>query len=124
MARSANIALVIAARSYTLRFHVLPWVLGALLLRAMIPMGFMPAEGTALAVAMCSTQGVAEEIEIPGVTLEMQCDYCLTSALAAAPAISTAPAIAPRVAPPGRAFENPHSRFALVRAQTPRAPPA
>jgi hypothetical protein len=107
-----------------LRIHVLPWVLGALVLRAMIPMGFMPGGGTTLAAVLCSTQGLeTERIDIPGSALSMQCDFCLLPAFAAPPAES-AEGVAARVATlPSWAPETLAHRFELLRAQTARAPP-
>jgi hypothetical protein len=107
-----------------LRLHVLPWVLGALVLRAMIPMGFMPAQGTTLGTVMCSTQGpLTEEIGIPGSAATMQCDYCLMPALDAAPASIAAASIAPVADTPPASYESPAFPFALERAQGARAPP-
>jgi hypothetical protein len=107
-----------------LRIHVLPWVVGALVLRAMIPMGFMPAEDTTLGAVLCSTQGLqTEQIEIPGPPSSMQCDFCLLPAFAAPPAES-AEGVAARVATlPSWAPETLAHRFELLRAQTARAPP-
>jgi hypothetical protein len=117
------------SRSHTqfqriLRIHVLPWVLGAVVLRAMIPMGFMPAEGTTLGAAMCSTQGlVIEEVGIPVPAATMQCDYCLMPAMAAAPAASAVTRIEPIAGTPRSGYESPTFRHALDRSQSARAPP-
>ncbi len=106
------------------KLHVLPWVLGALVLRAMIPMGFMPAHGTTLAAVMCSAAANAtEQIEIPGTTAAMQCDYCLTPAFAVPPAPCALPALVPAADPPRSTNESLDSLFALIRAQSARAPP-
>lgn len=106
------------------RLHVLPWVLGALVLRAMIPMGFMPAQGATLGAAMCSTQGVlTEEIGIPGSAAPMQCDYCLIPALAAAPAAANGASIERVAGSSPSACESPGFQYALERAQNARAPP-
>jgi hypothetical protein len=107
-----------------LRNHVLPWVVGALVLRAMIPMGFMPAEGATLGAVLCSTQGLqTEQIDIPGAASSMQCDFCLLPAFAAPPA-ATIEGMGERVAVVvSPAHEAPPHRFPLDRAQTARAPP-
>jgi hypothetical protein len=99
----------------------LPWVLAALLLRAAIPMG--PA-GTAMAAAMCSSQGMTETVEIPGQPTPAHCDYCLIPAAAAPPTLGPGTFLAtPAALLPHRAHEAPVSRFALERTQIPRAPP-
>lgn len=100
---------------------MLPWVLAALLLRAAIPMG--PA-GTSMAAAMCSSQGMTETLEIPGRAATVHCDYCLIPGAALPPAL-TAPAVsdAPATLLRFTAHDAPVSRFALDRAQIPRAPP-
>jgi hypothetical protein len=107
-----------------LRNHVLPWVVGALVLRAMIPMGFMPAEGATLGAVLCSTQGAkTEQIDIPAPAPSMQCDFCLLPAFAAPPA-ATAAGIGERVAVVvSPAHDTLPHRFPLDRAQTARAPP-
>jgi hypothetical protein len=113
-----------AHRQRFLRLHVLPWVLGALVLRAMIPMGFMPAQGTTLGATLCSTRGVlTEEIGVPGSTAAMQCDYCLLPVLAVAPAATAAARIEPIANTPPGGYESLTFRHALDRAQSARAPP-
>jgi hypothetical protein len=107
-----------------LRIHVLPWVVGALVLRAMIPMGFMPAGGTTLAAVLCSTQGqTTEQIEIPGAAASMQCDFCLLPAFAAPPAASAGGLGESAAVVPDRANAALPHRFSLDRSQTARAPP-
>jgi hypothetical protein len=107
-----------------MRFHVLPWVLGALVLRALIPVGLMPGS-TSLSAMLCGSQARSERIEIPGGAPPAHCDDCLLPMLGAPPT----PAAALSASPPGDDLAviapiDPHSRFALVRAQSPRAPPA
>jgi hypothetical protein len=107
-----------------LRIHVLPWVVGALVLRAMIPMGFMPAEGTTLGAVLCSTQGLqTEQIEIPGPPSSMQCDFCLLPAFAAPPAATAGGMGAAQDSLLSQAHEALPHRFSLDRAQSARAPP-
>jgi hypothetical protein len=114
--------------------YLLPLVIGALALRALIPVGFMPGAGNPLSLSatLCQPAGApadgdarTEQVEIPGTAHAQQCEYCAL------------PLAAPAFAPPMRdtrvasVFEipqvgaqAPHSRFALDRAQIPRAPPA
>ena len=111
--------------------YLLPLVLGALVLRALIPAGFMPrmSAGGSFTALLCNApatgQPRSEIIEIPGAEPVVHCDYCVVPVigagftlahLTAQPAI---PFLARAVQP-----DAPHSRFALERAQTPRAPPA
>jgi hypothetical protein len=111
--------------SYALRFQVLPWVLGALLLRALIPAGFMPLPGSSLSAAMCSTQGEASEtIEIPGGAPAAHCDYCGAPSLATPPALLDGYTSFREIEPPRADHATAQSRFALIRAQTARAPPS
>lgn len=107
-----------------LRIHVLPWAVGALVLRAMIPMGFMPSGGTTLGAVMCSTQGLeSEQIDIPGSAPFMQCDFCLLPAFAEPPAALAGGVGEPVSVVLSRAPEAIPHRFSLDRAQTARAPP-
>lgn len=115
--------------------YLLPLVIGALVLRSLIPAGFMPVggEGLSLTAAMCNAFSTGaprtEIIEIPGAetpapSAAMHCDFCLVPVLAAGfalPASQTPIAIAffSRAA----SEDAPASRFALDRAQIPRAPP-
>jgi hypothetical protein len=112
--------------------YLLPLVIGALALRALIPMGFMPGDGNALSItaALCmpaggTEQAGSEQIELPGTAHTMQCEYCLSPL--SGPPLLLATADAPLV----HDFQSfpahllaPHSRFALDRAQIPRAPPS
>jgi hypothetical protein len=114
--------------------YLLPLVIGALALRALIPIGFMPGDGNPLRIAatlcvpvVAPADGIprTEQIEIPGTAHAQQCEYCLSPL--AGPAFQL-PAgnvlVAGRFDVPRAGAEAPHSRFALVRAQIPRAPPA
>jgi hypothetical protein len=111
--------------------YLLPLVLGALVLRALIPAGFMPGMSAAgsLTAMLCNAPATglprSETIEIPGAGPVVHCDYCVV------PVIGTGFTLAHLTAQPAIPFltrtaqpDTPHSRFALERAQTPRAPPA
>jgi hypothetical protein len=111
--------------------YLLPLVISALVLRALIPVGFMPGSGASFSITarMCNAvEGArSETLEIPGApgaAVVMHCDYCVLPVLGAAAA---APAmVSPQVAflaPPASGVDAPPSRFALQRAQIPRAPP-
>lgn len=115
--------------------YLLPLVISALVLRALIPAGFMPGagEGFSLSAAMCNAPSTgaprSETIEIPGAdaptaAAAMHCDFCLVPVLGAAFSLPTVqpPAAIAFVSLPART-DAPVSRFALDRAQTPRAPP-
>jgi hypothetical protein len=115
------------------RHQLLPFVLGALVLRALIPAGFMPgpSAGLSLVAMMCASPapGAAgtELIEIPGgmpVSSHSHCDFCglpMLGAPDAAVQLPSSPAIEFHSLP--ERVNAPHSRFALARAQIPRAPP-
>ena len=113
------------------RDYLLPLLISALVLRALIPAGFMPGGmgGLTLTAQLCNAPATGnpgiEAIEIPGAGMSaVHCDFCLIPVMTGAqslPAIQPPPAIAFR----SRAarVDAPASRFALQRAQTPRAPP-
>lgn len=116
------------------RDHLLPFVIGALVLRALIPAGFMPtpSAGLSLVATMCASPalGVAgnEIIQIPGGTAagghSAHCDFCGLPMLGTPSALAhlgSAYAVEFRLLP--ARVSAPHSRFALQRAQIPRAPP-
>jgi hypothetical protein len=112
---------VTPSRAFSLKFHLTPWVVAALLLRAAMPMG--PMDIT-LSAAMCSSQGLSETLEIPGSPHPVHCDACVIPAPAMPPALAqlpdflyTAPEIVITIP------DAPIDRFALHRAQIPRAPP-
>lgn len=109
--------------------HLLPLVIGTLVLRALIPVSFMPgmSAGTSLTAVMCASPASnagTERIEIPGTASAPHCDFCLTTLLGPP---SVQPQIAENVAAAVEIFSTradaPASRFALLRAQIPRAPP-
>jgi len=74
------------------RDYLLPLVIGALVLRALIPVGFMPAQapGSTLTVMLCNalaTGGATTEtLDIPGAeatagAVGMHCDFCVAATL-------------------------------------------
>lgn len=107
---------------------LLPAVLAALVLRALIPAGFMPgAAGPSMVAVMCSFPDRTELIEIAqgdtGATMESHCDFCLAPMLGATPCFAILVARDVPADSPLPVFEDPVSRHALARAQIPRAPP-
>jgi hypothetical protein len=114
---------------------LLPMVIGALVLRALIPAGFMPGDGNALSITatLCLPAGPVgpldenartEQIEIPGAGHTAHCEYCVSPASGPPASLSAANVpLARDVDIPPAQMEAPHSRFALDRAQIPRAPP-
>jgi hypothetical protein len=113
-------------RSIRLRSYVLPVLLGALALRFLIPVGYMPGsdEGTTLSVAMCSSEAQTELLEIPGEPAKPHCDYCtlpsMDAPLSPVNIAGLTPAVQPWLLPP---LESQLSEAPLLRAQSPRAPP-
>lgn len=103
--------------------NLLSWVLGALVLRALIPPGFMPMPDGTMAAAMCSTQGASEIIGIPGAPTEMQCDYCIAPTFAGPSCWHTTVTPVDADSVPA-ALEVPARRYELIRTQRARAPPA
>lgn len=113
--------------------YLLPLVISALVLRALIPVGFMPGGSSLLTAALCNApagdEARTETLAIPDPAMpagaaKMHCDFCLApiwGATHALPTLTQAEAIAFEVLP-GRA-DAPPSRFARDRAQIPRAPP-
>ena len=113
-------------RSIRVRSYVLPVLLCALALRFLIPTGFMPESGDGLSVrvAMCSSQGTSEQVEIPGEPAKPHCDHCTGPTLGAplAPFNFAGLIRAPQQSVlPWQESQIPEA--ALVRAQTPRGPP-
>jgi hypothetical protein len=114
--------------------YLLPLVIGALALRALIPAGFMPGDGNPLSISatLCLPAGTradtnarTEQIEIPGTAHAQQCEYCaLPLAAPAFPPPMPDTRVAGILEIPEIGAQAPHSRFALDRAQIPRAPPA
>jgi hypothetical protein len=130
----ANIRSVNRLRSIA-NDYLLPLVISALVLRALIPAGFMPGTGaaTSLTASLCNAPATGnagtEVIRIPDGGLPMgtggmHCDYCLVPLLAAAYALPVVePPAAIEFEPVAQRLKAPVSRFALRRAQIPRAPP-
>jgi hypothetical protein len=114
-------------RSLDYRHSVLPFVLAALALRALIPAGFM-AEATGsltFAAQLCSTlnPGKRGTIELPGESAASHCERCL------APSLGTALAYASPRLPDARPVASPTDSSAQIsthpptRAPTARGPP-
>lgn len=112
--------------------YLLPLVIGALVLRALIPVGFMPAgTPTSLTAPLCNAPATGnpgtEVIEIPGgdgALTHTHCDFCFLPVMAAASSpASMSPPSAVQLPVRGLHAPAPVSRFALARAQIPRAPP-
>jgi hypothetical protein len=114
-------------RSIRVRSYVLPVLLGALVLRFLIPAGFMPAsgEGMTLTVAMCSAaEDQKETLKIPGVSAKPRCDHCTAPSLASPLApINYRNFTAFTQLPLLPADESQIPEVPLARAQIPRAPP-
>jgi len=113
-------------RSIRVRNYVLPLLLGAIALRFLIPTGFMPGgdQGSELRVAMCSSAGQTENIEIPGEPAKPHCDHCMSPSLGSPLApfnIAGPPSIAQISFLPWLESQIPEAP--LARAQIPRAPP-
>jgi hypothetical protein len=105
---------------------VLPLVLAALVLRALIPAGFMSGgPGSSLVVSMCAPSAGTETIEIPGAPPELSthCDFCFAPVLGAAPAFAASVAPAINMATPLPGAQAADTRHRLVRAQSSRGPP-
>lgn len=103
----------------------MPLLLAALVLRVLIPMEGMSAEGMSLASSMCSTvPGRSETLEIPADSPQPHCDRCLLSPPFHAPIASLNFEFARVVQlplSPEHASQVPESP--LARAQSARAPP-
>jgi hypothetical protein len=120
-----------ARRRYLLTLLLLP----GLLLRALVPAGFMPGTGTGLGVTLelCTAHGPAAFLVYPnGETApapstahpETPCAFAMTAVAAPPPAATTLaeaprPAIAPVVA-----FTSIDSRRPSVHSRSPRGPPS
>ena len=115
------------------RHQLLPFVIGALVLRALIPLGFMPgpSAGLSLAAMMCASPAPGsagtELIEIPGgmpASSHAHCDFCGLPLLGVPNAETQSDARAAiELQPLPERVSAPHTRYALARAQIPRAPP-
>ena len=112
-------------RSIRVRSYVLPLLLGALALRFLIPTGFMPGGdgSTNLRVAMCSSAGQNENIEIPGEPAKPHCDHCMAPSLGS----PFSPFNIAGLPQDNESFlpwlESQIPETPLARAQIPRAPP-
>src|SRR5687768_13194073 len=122
-------------RNVDFRCSVMPFVLAALALRALIPAGFMPgsSETFGFAAMLCSPQlagdaaGATERFELPagpGAHSQPHCEFCVASLLGAPPAMDGArlPAQAPSLTPVSLLAQV--STHSPDRAPSARAPPA
>jgi hypothetical protein len=119
-------AVIFRLRSLRLRSNILPLVLAALVLRAMIPAGFMPgsAPGVTLTASLCSAlPGQSETIEIEGEHSEPHCEYCVAAPLGAAPALAVASVSTTAAHTQPSTAVSQTGNSLLARAQTARAPP-
>lgn len=113
--------------------YLLPLVIGALVLRALIPVGFMPGGTSLLTAALCNAPAIGEsrtetlaipDAGMPAGAARMHCDFCLAPMWGAAfalPTLSQVDAISFETLP--ERADAPRPRFARDRAQIPRAPP-
>jgi hypothetical protein len=123
-------------RTFDLRHRVMPFVLAALALRALIPAGFMPGAGDSFAFTamLCAPQNLGtaaanpmERFELPGIPdahAQPHCYFCVASALGGPPAIGgmRLPAVVASAATAH--FEEQISSRTPERAPSARAPPA
>jgi hypothetical protein len=110
------------------RSRLLPLVLGALVLRALIPVGFMAGAGGVLSAAWCSPSipgsQRTEIVEIPGALHAQFCDYCTAPLLGGAPDFFLPGAPAPVYAfLPVAATHGEPTVVGANRAHRPRGPP-
>jgi hypothetical protein len=110
------------------RSRLLPLVLGALVLRALIPVGFMAGAGGVLSAAWCSPSTPGSQrtgiVEIPGTTHAQFCDYCTAPLLGGAPDFFVPGAATPVSALlPVAAADTVPTVFGANRAHRPRGPP-
>jgi hypothetical protein len=112
-------------RSKRLRSNILPPLMAALLLRALIPVGFMPgfADGASFTASMCSSQGTGETIEIPGDHAKPHCDYCVAPLFGAPLALQRCHAPASASQALNARVDSQLPAAPLARAQSARAPP-
>jgi hypothetical protein len=126
-------------RNLDFRCSVMPLVLAALALRALIPAGFMPGtgEGFGFLAMLCAPQIAGQTAEDPRAAMERfelpaspaahaqpHCDFCVSPPLGAPPAMEGAriPVQAPSLAPVS--FLAQISSHSPDRAPSARAPPA
>jgi hypothetical protein len=108
------------------RYYLVPLLLAAVGMRALVPPGFMPGTDDDLNFksTMCSTlKDKSEIIELPGEERRPHCEHCLAPLLGAPLAFLRFDALAPT---PLRIVASGASQIAeapLARAQIPRAPP-
>lgn len=108
--------------------HLLPLVLGALVLRALIPVGFMPGSGGTLTAMLCAPSAPGNQrteiLEIPGATQAPHCDYCTAPLLGGAPDFFVPGAPAPAFDNLAFSFsDEAPPAFVAARAHRPRGPP-
>jgi hypothetical protein len=118
-------------RTLRLRHAVMPFVLAALALRALIPAGFMPGavESFAFVSAICAPMnaGATERFELPadpGTHAQNHCEFCVLPLLGAPPSPAT---LAQTRVAPDRARSRLTAQVAARspdRAPSARAPPA
>ncbi|MBC8028018.1 MAG: hypothetical protein H7Y89_18655 [Steroidobacteraceae bacterium] len=120
-------------RTLNFRHSVMPFVLAALALRALIPAGFMPGSGESFAFTamLCAPQNLGnaamERFELPGTPdahAQPHCDFCVSPQLGGPQAIdgTRLPAVIASVA--AVHFEEQISSRTPDRAPSARAPPA
>jgi hypothetical protein len=122
-------------RNFDFRCSIMPFVLAALALRALIPAGFMPgsSETFGFTAMLCApqfapeTRVVMERFELPaspGTHSQPHCEFCVASPPGAPPAMEAArvPSLPTSLAP--ISFLAQVSTSAPDRAPSARAPPA
>jgi hypothetical protein len=105
-------------------------VLPGLLLRALIPIGFMPVFGAHTGVQLSMCDGYAPVAPMPdmpmpagGKSTHSLCPYGAGPALAALPVLDDAPTFIPVSAPPPVSAAQIGHVARVARTQSPRAPP-
>lgn len=104
----------------------MPWVLGALVLRVLLPADvMMSVPGLELRAMLCSVEdtGRTETIELPGERSSLKCEHCLAPLLGAPLAMSSLPE--PRLAASGwlAPFDSQVRESTPQRPASARAPP-
>jgi hypothetical protein len=122
-------------RTFDLRHTVMPFVLAALALRALIPAGFMPgsSDSFSFTAMLCAPQslgtaaaGAMERFELPGspaAHAQPHCDFCVSPALGGPPAIDGLRLQAVVASIVSLRFEEQISSRTPDRAPSARAPP-